>query len=582
MKKLLSLLLALVMVFSLAACANTDTPAAEPDAPATTPSDTPSDPTATEVPPVEPTDDALTEITLPLTEEKKELSVWLIWTNDQVADPNTLETVQYIEELTNVHVNFITVSAADAAERFQIMTASNQLPDIILAPPSNQSVDDAIGDGWAIDMSDLVAKYMPNYRAYLAENEFARKSLSASDGVIKTAANISGNDSEIKGEMQWAGLVVRTDLIEKAGYTGPLETIEDYHQMLLTCKANLEGLDAPLYVGATGYGITGSFLSAYGVTNSIMEIDGKVAFGPVQEGYGQWLDEMRTWYSEGLIDPNFDTVGGLDIYMAPASVVGTNKTVCFTTLYNNVGTIMPMVMGNVSDPTAVITPVLNPVLNSGDQPMIINVGTGSTTYLGDGSWTGQVFISADCKEPELAAMWLDWLLTEEAMVASHYGKEGVHYEVDTTEGAPFKYVYKEGYQTEEERKTTLQYLGVGRYNWDAGAQTTAASMAALTAMYAAQGVVVDDSYQDVVDTKQMWNDQGYIRNMLNIVPNAEEMAAIATTKTDIDTRVSEYTVQYIKGQTDVPFTDFCAELEAMGLQSVIDTYQIALDRFNAK
>jgi putative aldouronate transport system substrate-binding protein len=565
MKKLMGLFLVFIMVFSLSACGNSGTS-----------SSTTSGSTASAV------DDAevLTEITLPLSSEKEELSVWLVWSNEKTADPNALEGVQYLEELTNVHINWITVTAAEAGDRFQLLQTSSDLPDIILPVPNNGSstIDDAIADGWAMDMTNLIAKYMPNYRAYLESHETDRKYIAANDGTVKCAANVAGDDNGYRGELQWAGLAVRTDLIEKAGYTGPLETIDDYHQMLLTCKQNLDGLTAPLYVGPNGYGINGAFLSAYGVTNSIMQLDGKVAYGPVQAGYGQWLEEMRTWFSEGLIDPNFDTVGGLDVYRAPASVVGTNQSVCFTTIYSCVGTLMPMVQGIIADPTAVITGVVNPVLNAGDEPMLINVGTGS----GGGTTTGNIYISADCKNPELAAKWLDFMLTEQAMVAGQYGKEGVQYTLDTAADAPFKYVYNEGYQTEEERVTKLGTPGVGYYNWSTGAQSSAAQMEGLVATYAAQGLEFSDTYQDLLDTKELWDGQGYIDNLLNIVPTGDEAAAVATIKADIETRVAEYTVQYIKGQTDESFADFCQELENMQLQSLLDAYQVALERFNSK
>lgn len=565
MKKVISLLLAVIMALSLCACGSTSSPTGSSD-PALDASSASSN------------DEVLTEITLPLATEKKELSVWLVWTNDKVADPNELEGIQYLEELTNVHINWITVNAADAAEKFQLLQSSKDLPDIIIHFSTTLTPDAAIADGWAMDMSDLIACYMPNYRKFLEAHEAERKLLTCEDGTVKCASNVAGDDNGYRGELQWAGLAVRTDLIEKAGYTGPLETIEDYHQMLLTCKKNLEGLDAPLYVGPNGFGINGAFLSAFGVTNSVMNDNGKVVYGPTQAGYGQWLDTMRQWYSEGLIDPNFDTVGGLDIYWAPASVVGTNKTVCFTTLYNNVGTLMPMIMGNIADPTAVIKGVVNPVLNSGDQPMLINVGTGS----GGGCVTGNVYISADCKDPKLAAMWLDFMLTEQAMVAGHYGKEGVHYELDTSESAPFKYVYKEGYQTEDERVAKLGTPGVGYYNWSTGAQAAAAQMAGLSAMYAAQGLVFPDTYQDLLDTKELWDNQGYIDNMLTVTLTNDETTAVATIKADIETRVAEYTVQYIKGQTNESFADFCKELENMQLQTLIDTYQAALERYNNK
>ena len=550
-KKIISLLLAVIMVFCLCACGNTSNgDSTEPD-----------DPSGD--------GEVLEEITLPLCDEKQELTVWLLWSNEMVADPNELEGIQYLDELTNVHINWITISSTELTEKLQLLQASDNLPDIIV-PNYYSANDEGINDGWLMDMSPLIAQYMPNYREFLATHEKEARLLKSDDGVVRCFANVAGNDSEIMGEQQWCGLCVRSDLIEKAGYTGKLETIEDYHNMLLTCKQKLENLDAPLYVSPSGAGITGAFMSAYGVTNSVYNDNGTVRFGPAEEGYGQWLAEMRKWYSEGLIDPNFDTVSGLDFYMAPASVVGTNRSVCFTALYNEIGTLMPMVLQVTTDPTTVITPVVNHVLHEGDEPAMSGIGTGS----GGIAVTGCVYISADCKNPALAAKWLDFTLTEQAMVAVHYGREGVQYTLDDSPDAPFRYVLNEGYKTSDEVKAKLGTSGIGRYNWDVGAQSSAASMEQISAIYAAQGIILPDSYQDQVDAKAMWDAQRYIDPMQFVTLTDAESTSIATISTDITTRVSEYTVQYIKGQTDESFEDFVQELENMQLQTVIDVHMV--------
>lgn len=556
-KRLISLLLVAVMLLSLTACVGPDNGG---------------DGTQSTVDP----DDVLAELTLPLTTEKKELSVWLVWSNTATPDPGDLEGVQYIEELTGVHINWIPVSAAEAAEKFQLLQASTDLPDIILPAPSyTAGPDAAIEEGWAMDMTNLIATVMPNYRAFLESHPEEAKLLTAKNGKIRCFANVAGNDDGLMGEQQWAGLCVRTDLIEKAGYTGKLETVQDYYNMLTMCKQNLEGLDAPLYLMPTGSTLTGAFMTAYGVNNGIMVVDGEVKYGPAEAGYGQWLAEMRKWYAEGLIDPNFDTVGGLDGYMAPASTVGTNKSVVFSTIYSCIGSLMPMILGVTTDPSSVITPVLNPVLNAGDQPMINNVGSGSTGLC----VTGNVYISADCEDPELAAMWLDFMITEQAMVAGHYGKEGVHYEKATDPDAPFQYILKEGYATSDERAAKLGTPGVGYYNWDTNAQVDAASMDALLMVYAAQGITFPDTYQDQRDAKAMWSTQGMLQNdiIMALTLDADQTAAIQTIKADIDTRIAEYTVKYIKGQTDESFEDFCQSLWDMQLQLVLDTYQEVYD-----
>ena len=525
----------------------------------------------------------------PLTEEKKELSVWLMWTNAYVADPNTLESTKYLEELTNVHIDWMTVDATTVDERFQTMQSMDPLPDIIVLPSMYTPYDVGIEDGWLGDMSHLL-KFMPNYRNYLETHPKEAAVLMSDDGVIRCYANVAGNDSGYQGEKQWAGLTVREDMVIAAGYTdpsdptkmGPLETISDYYNMLKQCKQYYgSSLSAPLFITANGYGTTGSFLTAYGVGPGLYNDNGTVKYGPAEAGYGAYLEEMHKWYTEGLIDPNFEQVSGLEPYMAPADVVGTNASVCYTMIYNGVGTLGPMTLGLTSAEqgglSAKITPVVNPVLNRGEDPVIGVPGTGSGGY----SQTGLVYISPDCKDPVLAAQWLDFMLSEKAMLATHYGKEGVHYTVDESPDAKYKYVYTEAYNTTEKRQDKLSTVGVGYYNWATGYQTTEASMALLNATLF--GGALKDTFQDQLDAMDVWEGQKLLDFMQFVKLTPEEQTQIATINTDLATYVSEYTVGYIKGTVTTPFADFVSNMKNnMQLGKLIEVYQNALDRFLAK
>lgn len=525
----------------------------------------------------------------PLTEEKKELSVWLMWTNTFVSDPNKLESTKYLEELTNVHINWMTVDATTVDERFQTMQSMDPLPDIIVMPNVYTPYDVGIEDGWLGDMSHLL-KFMPNYRNYLETHPKEAAVLMSDDGVIRCYANVAGNDSGYQGEKQWAGLTVREDMVIAAGYTdpsdptkmGPLETISDYYNMLKKCKQHYgASLSAPLFINSTGYGTTGSFLTAYGVGPGLYNDNGTVKYGPAEAGYGAYLEEMHKWYTEGLIDPNFEQVSGLEPYMAPADVVGTNASVCYTMIYNGVGTLGPMVLGLTSAEngglTAKLTPVVNPVLNRGEDPVIGVAGTGSGGY----SQTGLVYISPDCKDPVLAAQWLDFMLSEKAMLATHYGKEGVHYTVDESPDAKYKYVYTEAYNTTEKRQDKLSTVGVGYYNWATGYQTTEASMALLNATLF--GGALKDTFQDQLDAMDVWEGQKLLDFMQFVTLTPEEQTQIATINTDLATYVSEYTVGYIKGTVTTPFADFVSNMKNnMQLGKLIEVYQNALNRFLAK
>ena len=103
--------------------------------------------------------DGLSELTLPLSEEKAEISVWTLWSNQYVENPNDLDSVKEMEERTNVHVNWSLVTIQEATEKFGLMLASGAIPDIVYCfgivsyPGGN---DKAVEDGVFLDTTDLV------------------------------------------------------------------------------------------------------------------------------------------------------------------------------------------------------------------------------------------------------------------------------------------------------------------------------------------------------------------------------------------------------------------------------------------
>ena len=73
----------------------------------------------------------LNGLVLPLTEEKAELSVWLNYSGSVITDMNEIEGIKKAEEMTGVHINWIPVEQQQGGEKFGILLASGEYPDII-------------------------------------------------------------------------------------------------------------------------------------------------------------------------------------------------------------------------------------------------------------------------------------------------------------------------------------------------------------------------------------------------------------------------------------------------------------------
>ena len=101
-------------------------------------------------------------------------------------------------------------------------------------------------------------------------------------------------------ERAWGGLCVRQDWLDDLNLEIPV-TIEDWHKTLVAFHDE-KGAESPLSIGQYGYTIMEPFLTAYGVASEFYKkSDGTIGFGPLEEGYKQWVELFREWYAEGLI-----------------------------------------------------------------------------------------------------------------------------------------------------------------------------------------------------------------------------------------------------------------------------------------
>lgn len=503
------------------------------------------------------------ELTLPLTDDPDaEITIWTLWENQTVMDPNQLLAVQKMEEITGVHVNWVCKTAAECAEAFNLLTTSDDLPDIIFAGAYGTypgGVEQGIADGVFMDCTDLVNYYMPNYRAILASDPDLNKAVKTDSGKYAALWRLSSSDEMGYPEKIFYGMAYRQEFVDAIGYTGDLVTVEDWYTMFKMAKE--AGYETPWLPASGGYGLNGSFLTAYGVASGLY-VDGEtIKFGPAEDGYGEFLKEMRKWYEEGLIDPNYSSQTGLQNYYADASVFAAGETVAFGQMYLFTETV-PYVMGwdpNYDATTGRVVAVENPVLNEGDESAVM-----ITTY---GTMAQNCYyISADCENPELVAKWLDFQYTEQGMVLNAYGVEGVTYTVNEDPNATYKYVYTEDFLNKDTTgRSELGVLGsaaLGWYNYSASYQTQA-------------GV------ETLLASEELWT-PAKLYTIPTLSLTSEESTIYQQYYTNIATLVSEYTVQYITGITDQSFEDFVQQLYDYNLQAVIDVYQAAFERYLAR
>ncbi len=501
------------------------------------------------------------ELTLPLTEEKKELSVWVVYNNAETLDINDMECVKQLEELTNVHINWITVGEQEAQEKFGIMINSGDYPDIICSVNLNYpgGTEKGIEDGVFLDMDEISRKYMPNYMACLEANEMTRREATSDSGKLLAPKIVYGMEKTVEGQGSQRGLVYRQDILEKLGMDLPV-TVDEWHDVLLKCKEN--GMASPLMLSSSG----ASELSlAWGV-NTISEptyfqLDGeKIAFGPALDGYGQYLDTMHQWYEEGLISANF-TSGNLLETMDFATMQNDEVMLMSNWAFWS-GSVMPT-MGIVTNPDFYLQAIQNPVLKEGDEP----IQSVQDSYI-----RGTTYITTACEDPILAAKWLDYMYTEDGELLNFYGVEGDTYTFDDN-GLPQYTAKVLEHEGEQNATAVLRNYCLSSGGGIAFGKYDLSATLKLTDTLSSDGVNIQQASSDI------WSEPRNIAVPSGLELTDEEGSTINTTMTAINTLVEEYTVNYILGTDSRSFEEFQTSLYDYGLQDCIDIYQAAYDRY---
>ena len=492
--------------------------------------------------------------------EKKELSIWIEWNNDYAEDPNELFSMEVHEENTNVHINWTALGSSEVKEKFGLMLASGEYPDIIRHGDNWYSggVIAMEQDGVTVDLTDLIPTYMPNYQTLRTSDPDVERATKGDDGRLLAVYSLASDNGVLKGEHIWHGLVLRKDWLEELEMESPV-TIEDWHKVLVAFKEHY-GCEAPLMIGQNGTDASSAFTSAYGVLSALFLDGDTVKFGPVEEGYRQWIELFRDWYAEGLIDPNF-TANGAG-YMAPAEYIATGRAGAGVTIYSVTADTYKN-NGYTDEEGFWLAAVPLPVLNEGDTPM--------TSFRTSEIVKESLTVTSNCKDVELALRYLDYHFTKESMLLNSYGIENDSYFVDTEGNYQISdkikdQVAKGEYPTVNEAvgMYNLFYSAFGLYNWGASNVTNYDSA--------------------TIASRDVWNVARFDRALpAGITLTPEENTSIGTIYTDINTLVQENTIQYITGQKSLDDWDLYVEtIHSYGLDKVLAVYQSAYDRYLAR
>ncbi|MBP3361589.1 MAG: extracellular solute-binding protein [Clostridia bacterium] len=450
-----------------------------------------------------------------------------------------------LQKRTGITVEYQHPAQGQAAEKFNIMMSSTNLPDIVeynwTKYPGGPGK--AIQDGKIVRLNDYVDKYAPKLKAYLEENPDVAKLCMTDDGDIFAFPFIRSTKKLCISQ----GLVVRKDWLEELGIAEP-ETIDEWEAMLTAFKEK-KNAEYPLDMNTWPFTV-GAFSGAYGTPMAYYVENDTVKYGPYEPGFKDFLLKMNDWYEKGLITPDVSSVAGniidSDLMTGKAGAV-------FGALGGGLGKWLAAAPKDGFD----LAGVKYPVLNKGDKPKF-----NASQLITPGTFTA---ITTSCKDPDAAAKFLSYGYSDEGAMLFNFGIEGESYTME------------DGYP---------KYTDTITNNSEGFAMSN--MLAQYVQSYMGGAFIQDERYMEQYaslpqqqDAWAKWSeDDGLVRTEPYLYYSNEKSTELVKKTTAVDTYVNEAVCKFIMGLEPMEkYDSFISELKNRGIDDVLSAKQEAYERY---
>lgn len=450
-----------------------------------------------------------------------------------------------LEENTGIKVEYQHPMQGQGDEQFQLLLAGNNLPDIVTYdwgsyPGGPQA---AIDQDYILNLNDIIDKWAPNLKKYLSEHPDIDRQIKDDEGNYYAFPFLME-----EGKLQvYYGPMWRGDWLEKAGLDTP-ETIDEWENALTVFKKKF-GAEAPLT------GSWGSLLlieSAYGAWPDFYIDNGKVKYGFYEPAYKETLKKLNEWYDKGLVDS--------DLAVADSKAISSQMTTgksgaLFGFAGSDLGTYL---RANENDPEYTLVGSRYPVKTKGETPEYTLLSNPVGMFV-------SVAISSNCKNPELAARYLDYGFSEEGHNLYNFGIEGE------------SYTWEDGYP---------KYTDTIMKNPE-GLSVSAAMGRYIRASYSGPFVqdtrYIEQYYQmpQQKEAQEKWSVSNMSEHLYPPITVANDVSdADADIMTNVRSYIEEMSLKFITGEENIDdFDKYLSQLESFGIKDALKNRQDAYDRF---
>ena len=490
------------------------------------------------------------EVTYPLVEEETTLTYWQAWPPflSEISEPSDAAMFEKLQEATGVKLEISAVSTETASDDFMLRCASGDLTDMVqnAATQYTGGGAKAIEDDVIMDLLPLIDEYSVNYYNIIYSDPNIYKNLVNDEGQVPSLIGMY-TDYYYTDQGYW----IRQDILDKTGLEIP-KTVDELDAVLEAFKGL--GLTDALMVLSEGK--CDLLDVAYGATDRL--VDGKIQPAALTDNYKEFLKKLHDYYQKGYISVDFVTYNESDT-KPPQDVVFNDMTGIFK---EDVASISGY-LNSSNTPGFDLQPMGQIRLNEGDR-----LDTGFIGVKAADKYS--LSISTQCSDPKLAIEYMDYLFSDEGHMLANYGIEGQTYTMENGE-PQFTDLILNNPQGFDWQLCQSLYINPG---FPCLTDLSVQEMTYTDAQKAAVPTWVDayDSSDETMPNER-W-----------LSYTTEESQHKADLQNDIETYQTEMRLKFITGQLDIDaeWDNYCTALEGMGIHTMEEINQAAVDRYLAK
>lgn len=484
-------------------------------------------------------------ITFPL-REQVEIS-WIVEEGSKGTFNPQWKLIQEMEKQTNIKFEWLAANEADRAQKYDLMFAARDLPDIIFAPAKPKERG---ADGLLLDLKPYMdAGKMPNFKK-LYDDMKMEKYVADDQGRVFMTTTIFGVEF-----VPW-GNVYRKDLFAEVGVNERPQTWEQFYETGVKLKELYP--DKYLYNvynwaggGALNNFIAPSWDTRFGMYRNQLADPNVMVYGPMEDSYKDMLAFLNKMYAAGLIDPEFSSNDGnvarQKLYSGRNIAIGV-----WVSTELNPGT---WTAGKEADPDYALDYAWPPLKVPGKASK-----TQSFMPFFDGVGLS---VSADSKNPDIAVALVDKIYSPEWDLMGYWGWEGETFEYND-EGLP---VYKEGLFNpafgvgDPAGESTIEKYGIG---------FSSMGFPMIQPLYVPQAL--NEPSRAFWEENIAVTPEVTVRPPMNpVISDAAELEEYTNIITDVNTYAEEMTLRFITGQESLDRWDSYLEtLQGMGIERAVE------------